>query len=659
MNLEEMKCTKRRIELLNRMGIYSVEELLRTYPTRYETIQSTPFLEWKENDMVCFEGLICKQAYVVRLSKNRSMTKFKVISWDEELEITLFNRPWVQQFKFGQRITLFGQYQGNYKVRANNYNFKPLKEQLGIHPVYSLTEGLKQSEMYSLIQKALSYINTIEDVIPERYRLTYRLLTHEQAYTMIHVPKSQKEIEMALRSLKYEEFLKFQCVMQAVQNTKLQTEFKIPKKFDENKIEQWIQSLPYTLTHDQLSGIHEILKDMKSRKIMFRLVQGDVGCGKTMVAIASLYACALSGYQAVFLAPTEILAKQHYLNLKEQNLPVSYYVSSLNSKTKKEVLDGLKDGSLPLVVGTHALFQENVEFNRLGLVIIDEQQRFGVKQRRSLLEKGQNVDFLMMSATPIPRTYAHFLFGDMDITNIKQMPPGRKPVCTRYIKGKSMAPVLPEILEAIEKGKQCYVVCPSIEENEMAMRDATSIYNGMKKSLKNVRIGLLHGKLKKEEKEEVMNQFVKHEIDILVSTTVIEVGIDVKNATYMVIYDAHRFGLSTLHQLRGRCARSNEQGHCFLLSSSSDEQAIKRLQMLETLTDGFQVTEYDLQIRGPGDILGIRQSGLPNFILGDLNKDRAIMDVCIQDAREILERNEDQNMLSFVHKAVEKAEYFD
>ena len=417
--------------------------------------------------------------------------------------------------------------------------------------------------------------------------------------------------------------------------------------------------MPYTLTHDQLSGIREILKDMKSRKIMFRLVQGDVGCGKTMVAIASLYACALSGYQAVFLAPTEILAKQHYLNLKEQNLPVSYYVSSLNSKTKKEVLDGLKDGSLPLVVGTHALFQENVEFNRLGLVIIDEQQRFGVKQRRSLLEKGQNVDFLMMSATPIPRTYAHFLFGDMDITNIKQMPPGRKPVCTRYIKGKSMAPVLPEILEAIEKGKQCYVVCPSIEENEMAMRDATSIYNGMKKSLKNVRIGLLHGKLKKEEKEEVMNQFVKHEIDILVSTTVIEVGIDVKNATYMVIYDAHRFGLSTLHQLRGRCARSNEQGHCFLLSSSSDEQAIKRLQMLETLTDGFQVTEYDLQIRGPGDILGIRQSGLPNFILGDLNKDRAIMDVCIQDAREILERNEDQNMLSFVHKAVEKAEYFD
>ena len=222
-----------------------------------------------------------------------------------------------------------------------------------------------------------------------------------------------------------------------------------------------------------------------------------------------------------------------------------------------------------------------------------------------------------------------------------------------------MAPVLPEILEAIEKGKQCYVVCPSIEENQMAMRDATSIYNGMKKSLKNVRIGLLHGKLKKEEKEEVMNQFVKHEIDILVSTTVIEVGIDVKNATYMVIYDAHRFGLSTLHQLRGRCARSNEQGHCFLLSSSSDEQAIKRLQMLETLTDGFQVTEYDLQIRGPGDILGIRQSGLPNFILGDLNKDRAIMDVCIQDAKEILERNEDQNMLSFVHKAVEKAEYFD
>lgn len=659
MNLEVMKCTKRRTELLNRMGINSVEELLKTYPMRYEKIQSTPFLDWKENDSVCFEGLICRQAQVIRLSKNRSMTKFKVISWDEELEITLFNRPWTQQFTFGKVITLFGTYQGNHKVVASNYNFKPLKEQIGIHPVYSLTEGLKQNEMHQIMAKALTFVDEIEDVIPEQYRLKYRLLTQKQAYTLIHQPKTKKDIELAIRTLKYDEFLRFQCVMQAVQNQKVQTEFKIPRKFDETIIETWMNSLPYTLTKDQQKGIHEILNDMKSNKIMFRLVQGDVGCGKTMVAIAALYASWLSGYQAVFLAPTEILAKQHYENLKAQNLECAYYVSSLPVKEKKETLEGLKTGTIPIVVGTHALFQENVIFSNLGLVIIDEQQRFGVKQRRALLEKGQNVDFLMMSATPIPRTYAHFLFGDMDITNIKEMPKGRQPVKTKYVKGKSMAPVLDEILDGIQQGYQCYVVCPAIDENDPSMKSATSIYNGMKKTLPHIRIGLLHGKLKKEEKEEVMNQFKNHELDILVSTTVIEVGIDVKNAIYMVIYDAHRFGLSTLHQLRGRCARSEQQGHCFLLSNSSDEQAIKRLKMLETLTDGFQVTDYDLQIRGPGDILGIRQSGLPNFILGDLNKDKAIMEVCIQDAKDILERQEDDNMLRFVHRAVEKAEYFD
>ncbi|MGN1277314.1 MAG: ATP-dependent DNA helicase RecG [Floccifex sp.] len=659
MKLEEMKCTKRRIELLNRMNIYSVEELLKTYPIRYEMIQSTPFLQWKDHDNVCFEGLICNQAQVIRLGKNRSMTKFKVISWDEELEITLFNRPWASQFRFGKKITIFGIYQGNYKVMASNYNLKPLKEQLGLHPVYGLTEGLKQNEMRDIIKKALNYLDVLEDVVPERYRLAYRLLSRKQAIQWIHCPQSKQDIEKALRTLKYEEFLCFQCVMQGVSSQQLQTEFKIPRHFDEQKIKDWMSSLPYELTQDQKKGIQEILEDMKSNRIMFRLVQGDVGCGKTMVAIAALYACVLSGYQAVFLAPTEILAHQHYENLKKQNLPVSYFVSSLNAKQKRDILTGLKEGSLPLVVGTHALFQESVTFSSLGLVIIDEQQRFGVKQRRALLEKGQNVDFLMMSATPIPRTYAHFLFGDMDITNIKQMPPGRKPVCTKYIKGKSMASVLPEILEGIKKGRQVYVVCPAIEENDPSMRNAISIYNGMKSSLQSIRIGLLHGKMKKEEKESVMQQFLDHKLDILVSTTVIEVGIDVSNATYMVIYDAHRFGLSTLHQLRGRCARSSEQGHCYLLSTSQDSQAIERLKKLETLSDGFQVTEFDLQLRGPGDILGIRQSGLPNFILGDLNKDKAIMEVCLKDAKEILERQEDEAMLSFVHKAVEKAEYFD
>ena len=662
MKLKEIELTKRRIELLNKMGIESVEQLLKTYPYRYETIQATPFSSWQESDTVCFEGLICKQAHVVRLQKNRSMTKFHVISWDEDLEITLFNRPWPQQFGFGKKITIFGTYQGKNRVMATNYNFKPLQEQQGMHPVYSLTEGLKQNEMRTIMEKALNYVDILPDLIPVRYQQQYRLMDEKEALLKIHNPKNMTDVRQALRTLKYEEFLCFQCVMQATQNQKLQTEFKEPKVFNRKKIDDWQQSLPYSLTDDQKKGIESVLKDLESSKIMFRLVQGDVGCGKTMVAIASLYACSLSGYQSVFLAPTEILARQHYQNLLNQNIPVTLYVSSLPVKEKKDILEKLANGDISVVVGTHALFQEQVHFKNLGLAIVDEQQRFGVRQRRALLEKGKNVDFLMMSATPIPRTYAHFIYGDMDITNIKQMPPGRLPVITKYVKGNSMAPVLPDILEAIHQGRQCYVVCPAIEEGqEGTMRNAISIYDGMKKTLKDsVSIGLLHGKMKSEEKEAVMNAFAKHELDILVSTTVIEVGIDVKNATYMVIYDAHRFGLSTLHQLRGRCARSSDyQGHCFLISNSQDCEAINRLKKLEVLTNGFDITDYDLQTRGPGDILGVRQSGLPNFVLGDLEKDKAMMEACIKDAKDVLLRQEDTNLLEFIHEAVEKAEYFD
>ena len=312
------------------------------------------------------------------------------------------------------------------------------------------------------------------------------------------------------------------------------------------------------------------------------------------------------------------------------------------------------------MVGTHALFQENVIFNKLGLVIADEQQRFGVKQRRSLLEKGKCVDFLMMSATPIPRTYAHFLYGDMDISSIHTMPKGRKSVVTKYFKTSSMSPVLKDVLKFIQEGRQCYVVCPAIEENdEFKMRNVFEIYEGMTKILKDIRIGLLHGKMTSQEKEETMDKFSKRELDILVSTTVIEVGIDVANASVMVIYDAHRFGLSTLHQLRGRVARDKKQGYCFLLSASSDPQAIERLKKMEELKDGFEVSNYDLHMRGPGDILGIRQSGMPCLVFGDFEKDQAMMETCIHDAKEIIQDQVDVDLLSYISRAIENAPYFD
>lgn len=659
MELSVLKLTPRRQELLHKMGIDSVESLLKTYPFRYESFQALPYSEWQENQTVCFEGLICSPARIIRLQKKRSMTKFHVLSWNEELEITLFNRPWANQFPFGKKICIFGTYQGNNKVLASNYNFKELETQLGMRPVYRITQGMKQNEFQEIMKKALPYAKEMTSYVPERFQKKYRLQAYEQALTHIHFPNSSKELYQSIRTLKYEEFLCFQCVMQAMQQEDQSVE-KEPKNFSMDKVHEWISNFDFELTEDQKSSISDVCGDMKSKKIMFRLVQGDVGCGKTIVAMSALYACLLSGYQGAFLAPTEILARQHYENMKRLNLPVSLYVSALPAKEKREVLQGMADGSISLIVGTHALFQESVSFCNLGLVVADEQQRFGVKQRRSLLEKGNKVDFLMMSATPIPRTYAHFIYGNMDISNIRTMPKGRQPVATKYIPGTTMKPVLQEILTGIEEGRQCYVVCPAIEDNDKtASRSVISIYEGMSRVLKDVHVGLLHGKMTSEEKENIMNQFSQHKIDILVSTTVIEVGIDVKNATLMVIYDAHHFGLSTLHQLRGRVARGSIQGKCFLLSGSKDPEAINRLKKLEELKDGFSISEYDLQTRGPGDILGVRQSGLPGFVFGDLQKDKAMMETCVEDAQSILKDKMDKEMLDFVKEAVEKAEYFD
>lgn len=658
MELSELKLTARRYGLLSKMKIESVEQLLKTYPFRYEKIEALPFAEWEPKESVAVEGLISSPPTLIRLGKNRTMVKFKIIAWNEEIEVSLFNRPWLQQFQFGHTITLFGLYQGNNKLVVNNYNLKPLKEQVGLKPVYSLSKAMRPSDMQSAINAALKKVDQIEDLVPERYRKKYRLLPMKTAYEWIHRPQNMSQLHQAIRTLKYEEFLCFQCCVQAQQIQKINKE---PKVFDQRVLEKKIESFPFPLTEDQRKAIDDVLRDLRSDSIMFRMVQGDVGCGKTIVGMISVYAAQLAGYQSAFLAPTEILARQHYQNLLELGLPARLLVSSLPAKEKKEILQGLEEGEIPIVVGTHALFQEKVNFERLGLVVTDEQQRFGVKQRRALLEKGENVDFLMMSATPIPRTYAHFLYGDIRLSSIKTMPPGRKPVKTKFVPGSSMNKILKDVLQGVEEGRQCYVVCPMIDENlETNLKSVHSVYEGMGKTLGDrYRIGLLHGRMSAEEKEAVMEKFANHEYDFLVSTTVIEVGIDVSNATMMVIYDAHRFGLSTLHQLRGRAARGQVQGECYLLSPSKDPEAIERLKKLETLKDGFAISAYDLQNRGPGDLLGTRQSGLPTFILGDFEKDPAIMEVCVHDAKEILESQEDQPMLHYVEKAMESARYFD
>ncbi|WP_286637502.1 ATP-dependent DNA helicase RecG [Faecalibaculum rodentium] len=656
MELTELKLTARRFGLLQKMGITTLEQLLKTYPFRYESHEQLPFDQWQKGDTVGFAGLIASRPAVIRLGKNRTMTRFTVISWNQELQVTVFNRPWLNAFPFGETIHIRGTYNGEGKVTAMQAQKKPLEE--GLVPVYSMTKGMKPADMPAILDKALEHLDQLPDLVPPDLRRRYRLLDKDTSYRWIHRPPDEKRLHLAIRTLKYEEFLCFQC---AVQSESALGQRKTPRMFDQTLADAFLDQFPYDLTADQRQAIEDVWSDQRRDTTMYRLVQGDVGSGKTVVAMAAIRACELSGAQSALMAPTEILARQHLKTLQSAGIEAKLLVSSLSRKEKQEVLEGLKTGTVSVVVGTHSLFQDPVEFADLGLVVADEQQRFGVSQRRQLLEKGKGADFLMMSATPIPRTYAHFLYGDIALSAVKTMPAGRKPVETRYVRGQSMKPVLKDVLQGLKEGRQCYVVAPAIDENlELDIKGVTSLYEGMVKVLgKDWTIGLLHGRMSAAEKEEVMTRFKAGDIHILVSTTVIEVGIDVAKATMMVIYDAHRFGLSTIHQLRGRCARGPVQGTCWLLSATKDMAAVERLQKLQELRDGFAISEYDLQLRGPGDLLGTRQSGLPAFVLGDFEKDPAIMEAAVQDAAAMLARRDWPPLMEYVRQARDSVRYID
>lgn len=656
MELTELKLPARRFGLLQKMGITTLEQLLKTYPFRYESHEQLPFDQWQKGDTVGFAGLIASRPVVIRLGKNRTMTRFTVISWNQELQVTVFNRPWLNAFPFGETIHIRGTYNGEGKVTAMQAQKKPLEE--GLVPVYSMTKGMKPADMPAILDKALEHLDQLPDLVPPDLRRRYRLLDKDTSYRWIHRPPDEKRLHLAIRTLKYEEFLCFQC---AVQSESALGQRKTPRMFDQALADAFLDQFPYDLTADQRQAIEDVWSDQRRDTTMYRLVQGDVGSGKTVVAMAAIRACELSGAQSAMMAPTEILARQHLKTLQSAGIEAKLLVSSLSRKEKQEVLEGLRTGTVSVVVGTHSLFQDPVEFADLGLVVADEQQRFGVSQRRQLLEKGKGADFLMMSATPIPRTYAHFLYGDIALSAVKTMPAGRKPVETRYVRGQSMKPVLKDVLQGLKEGRQCYVVAPAIDENlELDIKGVTSLYEGMVKVLgKDWTIGLLHGRMSAAEKEEVMTRFKAGDIHILVSTTVIEVGIDVAKATMMVIYDAHRFGLSTIHQLRGRCARGPVQGTCWLLSATKDMAAVERLQKLQELRDGFAISEYDLQLRGPGDLLGTRQSGLPAFVLGDFEKDPAIMEAAVQDAAAMLARRDWPPLMEYVRQARDSVRYID
>ena len=669
MELKELRISEKKRALLHTMGIENAMDLLTYYPFRYESVETKPRKEWQKEDRIALEGVILNRARVIRLKGKQSVTKFKLLYEEEELDIAIFNRPWISAFTVGKTITLIAKYEGGSRMTALQYNFQPLQEQLGIFPVYNVKEGISQKDIRKYIDKAwLAQQESIKEFLPMEYLQKYRLISRSQALYFLHHPKNMEAVKQSLRHLKYEEFLKFQITMQALKVQEKEVVHGHEKRFDNEEVMDLQKTLAFSLTEDQIKTIEEILADLKSDHIMYRMVQGDVGCGKTLVAAFGMYACVLAHKQAAFLAPTEILAKQHGNNLKkifhDYEIQVEVLYASLKTQEKKDILERLARNEIDILVGTHALFQEGVEFHDLGMVVADEQHRFGVAQRKKMLEKGDKVDFLLMSATPIPRTLAISLYGDMDVSTIQTLPSGRQKITTKLVHARSMSSILDFVLEKIDEGNQCYVVCPAIEKNEdYEMRNVTDIYQGMQASLgRRYQIGLLHGKMSAQEKDAVMKAFVEGDLQILVSTTVIEVGVDVANANIMVIYDAHRFGLSQIHQLRGRVGRGSQPGYCFLLSDSKDPDSLQRLKVCEKTNDGFVIARYDLALRGPGDILGTRQSGVPGFILGDVIQDANILEVAREDAQALLKHIHDpgyEQIKNYIDMTIARATYLD
>ena len=656
MELKQLKLSSKMIEKCTEAGLVSVEDLLWSFPVRYEEIRQKPFLEWLIGDKVWLEGVIVDPFKQVYLPKKRSVTKFQFQTPEGLFHVTIFNRPWL---KINQRITLQARYDGQNQLTGLQYNAQSLLSQIGLVPIYALRRDLSQKDMQKMIAKALTILDQILLVdVPETFRTRYRLLRLKDALHYIHQASSMEAVIQASRTLKYEEFLRFQTKLQLNRSLSFSGQFGKTKVFDRRMILDWMKNLPFELTLDQMQVLNEILNDLQSKQRMNRLLQGDVGSGKTIIAALAMYATTLAHYQCALLAPTEILARQHAVTLKEylpESIRIEVLYSSLITNQKRRILQSLKNNEIDILVGTHSIIQEDVVFANCGLVVADEQHRFGVKQRQSLSEKGEKVDFLLMSATPIPRTLAAVLFNDVEISTITNYHASKQRINTTLIRENSIKPIYQELMNRIEMKDQIYFVCPSIEQNDRPTKSVEMIASALKKGLpSNVRIGVLHGRLSQEEKSNVLSQFYDHAYDCLVTTTVIEVGVNIQSANTMVIYDSDRFGLSQLHQLRGRVGRGAIEGHCYLLTDSDDDLSIERLNVLVQSSDGFEIANKDLALRGPGEIFGLKQSGIPSFLIANVVTDQTILMTAQKDGQEIMKQpKEFKDWLNWCQKELE------
>ena len=635
---------EKRAELLRKKGIDTVGALLRFYPRAYLDWQNiTPISECHEGENVCVRAEITSPVKTANIRRGMTLYKFSAADDSGVIEVTLFNQKYLaENLREGRSYLFYGKLGYGITLRQMSSPEIMPAEYMGIEPVYAASEGLSSKTIEKIMKNALVYTDSMQDAIPDGIRKKNGLCDFKTALKSIHFPLERQALESAKRRLVFEELFVLQTGLLFLKRRRRALAGCTVK---ENLLDGFKKTLSFKLTGAQERVINECLSDMMSPRPMNRLIQGDVGSGKTAVAAALMYISAGNGFQSALMAPTELLAEQHFKTLckitENSGIKCALLTGSLTKKQKDEVKAGLKSGEIKVAVGTHALLTDDVEFESLGLVVTDEQHRFGVGQRGRLSSKGNNPHTLVMSATPIPRTLGLIIYGDLDISIIDEYPAGRQKIATYCVDSSYNARVCNYIKKFIAEGRQAYIVCPLVDENEaLGIKSASEYYEELSENqFKGYTVGLLHGKMKPKDKESVMRRFAAGEIQLLISTTVIEVGIDVPNAALMVIENAERFGLSQLHQLRGRIGRGEYSSACILISDVKSGDTKRRLDVIKNNTDGFKIADEDLKLRGPGDFLGSRQHGLPDMKIADIFADRETLHSAGKEAEELLRRD--------------------
>lgn len=639
--LEDLKgIGPKTISNLNDINIYTVNDLLTNYPFKYNVYKPEVLNIQDLNETVVLTGEVYSSPKVFYIKGNLNRLSFKFNTSNKLINVTIFNRAFLKQhLNINSTITVIGKY--NLKTNtltANDIRLIPILK-LTIEPVYHLSQKIKKSAYKKILSTILSSDFKCDSYIPSYIEEKYKFITKRDAILNIHNPKNLDMLKASRLYLIYEELFCFMIKIIYLKNKNNDSVNRIVKTYDSEKLNNVISKLPFKLTDQQVNALEDIKNDFNLPTRMNRLIMGDVGSGKTIVAFLALYINYLAGFQGVLMAPTEVLAKQHYQNMLSlfgNLMRVDIITGSVKKVDKIKIFNKIKNGDIDILIGTHALLNEDIAYKNLGLVITDEQHRFGVNQRRILQEKGNDVDVLYLSATPIPRTLALTIYGDMSISQIKSKPADRKEIYTKLVKNKDIKTVLEAMVNEIKLGHQIYVVAPLIDDEESSLDSVKTLENKLNVAFnKKIPMGLLHGQMKNSQKDEIMNNFTNGKIKILISTTVIEVGVDVANATMMVVFNAERFGLATLHQLRGRVGRNNLQSYCYLISDSDTE----RLKVLEESNDGFYISEQDFKLRGSGDVFGVKQSGEQTFKIANLNRDYKILVKCKEDAEDFLKNN--------------------